>query len=256
VQRSGEKRDLSNVGRNDGSDDAGIRVDTAEFDAIAQAYGESRPFADVLTRATKFAADVSGLVAQTPTMGRPTADALALCAREIQFAAVLGRAGMYRPAFGSLRLALEAVSWGVFLSTDEIASRRWMSNVEDLRWSSSVSGERGVLTSQFAEVFCPGLAPTTDEYLARAQTLYRELSGFVHGEVRTHVLTASIRFDAQSMEELRRRSVELIEIAIFMYSIRFLNDLERLDSTGESAITEGLGHIEYVRNRIASIERR
>jgi hypothetical protein len=238
-----------------GAGASGLLLVAPELEAINQAYGESQPFADVLTRATKFAADVSSLVAQSPTMGQSTADAFALCAREVQFAAVLGRAGMYRPAFGSLRLALEAVSWGIFLSTDEIASRRWLSNIENLRWSSSVSGDRGILTSQFAEVFCRGLGPNIDSYLLRSQTLYRELSGFVHGEVRTHLLTASIRFDVKSMEELRSRSVELIELAMFMYALRFLDDLEVLDSAGESAIIEGIGHIEYVRLRVASIER-
>jgi len=236
-------------------DAAPQQPDPAELEAIRTAYLASASFADVLTRATKFAGDIQALVDLTPSMGVSTADAMALCARELQFAAVLGRSGMFRPAFGAVRLALEAVSWGVYLSTDEIASRRWLSNIEDLKWSSSVSGDRGALTEAFATIFFPSLSVFSNSYLTRAQTLYRDLSGFVHGEVRTHALTLAIEFNPELMQRLKDASQELVEIALFMYTVRFLDGLSRIDRVSEDALVETLGHLEPMRTRLETLER-
>jgi hypothetical protein len=162
------------LGMTDGAD---TDPDANAIHEVVRAYRSSRAFAESVTRSSRFAADLEFLIRAVPSMSVSTRRALELTAREVQFAALLGRLGIYRAAFGALRLALESATWGIFLSTDEIAARQWLSSVADLKWSSCVYGPRGVLTGEFADVFFPGLAEGTVSFQAKARDLYRELSG-------------------------------------------------------------------------------
>ncbi|MCC6830527.1 MAG: hypothetical protein IT200_04205 [Thermoleophilia bacterium] len=226
----------------------------AELQAINKAYVSSSAFADLLTRATQLASDFDELMSLAQ-VGRSTQDALKLAAREVQFGGVLARAGMFRPAFGSLRLALEVGSWGIFLSTDEMASRRWLTNLQDVSWSMAVAGERGVLTTQFANVFFPELAEHVDDYHGRATSLYRTLSGFVHGEVRTHALAGTIAYSEESLSQVRVAIGDVGELLLFMFLLRYASDIHSLTSAAEAALQNALGHLSPVREWLEAKDR-
>ncbi len=107
---------------------------------------------------------------------------LARARSELAHAEHAAASGLYRQAFGSLRLFLELAFAAVYFSANEFERRRWLSDRTDFSWSRALDQETGVLARAFVQEFNAPLIPITAEYASSAAQTYRYCSQFVHGK--------------------------------------------------------------------------
>src|SRR5262245_43966363 len=69
---------------------------------------------------------------------RPEAQQLYDARRELGFATFAASAGLYRLAYGGLRLFLELSFAAVYFSANELHRRRWLSDREDFSWAKAL----------------------------------------------------------------------------------------------------------------------
>jgi hypothetical protein len=78
--------------------------------------------------------------------------------REYVLALLSNCQGHYRNGFKGLRLALELILQGAYLSANLVALSEWLSNLRDTTWATIVDRESGVLSRNFCRAFCPELS--------------------------------------------------------------------------------------------------
>lgn len=132
--------------------------------------------------------------------------------------------GLYRQAYGSLRLTVELTAGLCWFSTNRLDLAEWQSGDRDLIWKEITNQDEGVLSPRFRKAFFPEL-DEEKKYNGLNKKLYRELSEYVHGNARTWAGPDDIKYD----EPLHRGWFEKLEtymtVTTVLLSIRYLQEV-------------------------------
>lgn len=129
--------------------------------------------------------------------GRPELPALNAAADELDSGLHNLACGLYREAYGNLRLNLELSMAAVNFSVDELALRQWLRDKSDIVWSAlirDVDKETYALNSAFVEAFNEDMGGRWSQFRTIANTLHRELSAHVHGAASTQRASRVLEF--------------------------------------------------------------
>lgn len=156
--------------------------------------------------------------------------------------------GLYRPAIGALRLALELGIGSIYFSANKMAHREWISGNGDLKWSVVNSETDGVFSNRFIKAFYPELIEHSATYLARASRVYRILSEYVHGNSDTWDQSG---IALQVNEKLRKfYELEFTEVAVlikFAFCCRHLKEMSPETLESNQVILTELDYIPQIR---------
>jgi hypothetical protein len=157
--------------------------------------------------------------------------------------------GVYRAAFGSLRLFLELSLSTQYFSVNRLELAEWKKGTGDITWSSLIDSDNGVLSHRYAGAFLPELGPHVMVYNTLARTLYRELSEFVHGNHATLGLVSDeIAFDSDLHQRWLANFTTAKTIISFALCLRFLSELPaQARPSLTNTIMSTLGHLDVIR---------
>lgn len=159
--------------------------------------------------------------------------------------------GLYRPAFTSLRLALEFGLGSLYFSTNKLAYREWCNGFAeaDIKWSNVNSEESGVFSRRFASAFSPDLNEYVEDFRKRAAKVYRKLSEYVHGNNATWQKTGlALSYNAALHDAFLDHLKEVNEIILFGICCRFLFELDKAKiEEVETILMPIFSHIEPIR---------
>lgn len=157
--------------------------------------------------------------------------------------------GQYRNSFKGLRLVLELCLQSSYLSANLVLRAEWLKGENDTIWAILVDSDNGPLSARWCRSFCPDLLGHVEHFRKMAQTLYRELSECIHGNVPNHIpLPTSISFSQETFE-LWLSKAELVRLIVhFTLALRYLSGLSVARRAPlENAVMEQLGHISFIR---------
>lgn len=158
--------------------------------------------------------------------------------------------GLYRPAIGGLRLALELGFGCIYFSSNKLAHREWMQN-SDLKWSVINSETDGVLSQRFVKSFCPELSESADEFLTRAGRVYRALSEYVHGNSDTWAASGLTLSHNDTLRSFYSEKLDEIAIVIkFAFCCRYLKTLSVVARDKIHPVTTDLHYVAAVREHL------
>ena len=157
--------------------------------------------------------------------------------------------GQYRNGFKALRLVLELCLQSVYLSSNLVNRAEWLSGTQDTTWARLVDANDGPLSKKFCNAFFPEIGEHVAHFRALAQTLYRELSECIHGNVPIHIpLPESLSFSRESLELWHSKAGTLRFVISFALALRYLNGMPSLKRAPlREALLDLLGHIEPIR---------
>jgi hypothetical protein len=175
-----------------------------------------------------------------------------VAALEYEFALLALTQGHYRHAFKGLRLVMELCLQAVFLSANELRLREWLDNRADTVWSAIVDPEDGAFSKRFARSFFPSLEPHVQHYRGLAESVYRECSECVHGNIpRNILLPGALRFDQGVFELWHSKAALIALVTHFALSLRYLSDVREGDlATVEPFLSDHVGHVAEIRARL------
>lgn len=156
--------------------------------------------------------------------------------------------GLYRQAFSSLRLAFEMGLAVAYFSVHRLELSEWQKGDNDIRWSSLIDEDRGVLSNRFCKAFFEDFSKDVECYNNKAKKVYRSLSEFVHGNYETWKGTEiELEFDRNSLELYFENFYAVCEIVIFVLSSRYLKSFSDVTLESLQFMTEEMNHLSYVR---------
>jgi hypothetical protein len=187
---------------------------------------------------------------------RPDGIVLRHAINELTVGLFLLVAGLYRPAFVSLRLFLELSLAGIHFSVNRLELAEWLDGRRDIKWAELINEDNGVLSIRHADAFFPELRGTVRNYNSIGSKIYRELSEFVHGNHHTWGgATDQIIFDKDLQKRWLDHFFSATTIVNYALSLRFLKEINREGlNTISATVHDSLGHIDFIRNYIANIE--
>jgi hypothetical protein len=218
-------------------------------DAAGSAMAQSYLFANDLQAWTQYLAD------------RPE-NALFRLAEQEYVAALLSLVcGQYRSAFKGLRLVLELLVQGTYLSANLIELNEWLRSSKDTNWSiligaqqeagteESAAAARGPFTKRFSDAFFPEVRNHASSFATMARTLYRELSETIHGNMPKAIpLPPSFEFDADTFLLWHAKAGIARMIGLFCLTCRYAVHMDEASrSSVEAGVFDQLGHIEAIR---------
>jgi hypothetical protein len=158
--------------------------------------------------------------------------------------------GLYRQAYGSLRLAVELTAGLSWFSTNRLELAEWQSGSRDLIWKEITNEEEGVLSPRFRKAFFPEL---NDErkYNGLNKKLYRELSEYVHGNARTWAGPDDIKYDEQLHQAWFEKLNTYMDVTTVLLSLRYLQEVgdgavKRLESSLRSRVDPNSAITKYL----------
>ena len=156
--------------------------------------------------------------------------------------------GMYRQAFASLRLALEMGLGATHFSIHKIELSEWLDGRSDIKWSSLVDEENGVLSKRFSNAFFKELTNEIVSYREKTILTYRRLSEFVHGNNETWVKSGlKISYNKELFDKYFIYLSTVSEVIIFIMTCRYIKRLDVSAIESLQFIPEELSHIPVVR---------
>lgn len=181
--------------------------------------------------------------------GQLEASLLETAASEYALAVLNVCQGQYRNGFKGMRLVLELCLQSTHLSADLVLRAEWLKGEQDTIWATLVDADKGPLSHRSCRAFFPELSDHVGHFRQIGQTLYRELSECIHGNVPNHIpLPTSLEFSQQTFD-LWHSKAKLVRLVVhFAFALRYLNVLpvpKRFPL--EAAVTEQLGHIAAIR---------
>lgn len=202
----------------------------------------------LLSKAHSIASDIS-VLAEVVSDNDEKAMLKTVCS-QIESSCLALSLGLYRPAIGGLRLALELGFGCIYFSADKLAHREWMQN-GDLKWSI-VNGETdGALSQRFVKAFCPELCEKAPEFFTRAGFVFRALSEYVHGNSDTWVASGLTLTRNDSLRAFYEEKLDEVAIAIkFAFCCRYLKTLSVVAKDAIYAATADLHHVAVVREQL------
>jgi hypothetical protein len=160
--------------------------------------------------------------------GRPEHALYVTAANEFALALLNNSQGQYRNAFKSLRLSLELLLQGVYLSADLVRLNEWLTSHSDTSWSAIVDDNHGIFAKRFCRAFFPELADEAAAFKGLSETLYREMSECTHGNVPNKIpLPKTIEFDKPTFELWHEKAGTLRYIANFALTFRYYCSLPK-----------------------------
>lgn len=180
----------------------------------------------------------------------PEREQLESARRELAFAEFTLASGLYRQAFGGLRLFLELSFAAVHFSANELERRRWMSDRMDFSWSKALDEETGVLSAQFVTEFEPAGAADARRYSSQAARCYRYCSQFVHGKAKASAaLPETIEYSQGAVGDWCEWAKKAGESVLYLLYIRYGRDLAVASDPGLTEIMmHRFGHLSSVRD--------
>lgn len=182
-----------------------------------------------------------------------TGEQLARARTELAHAEHAAASGLYRQAFGGLRLFLELAFAAVYFSANEFERRRWLSDRADFSWSKALEQETGVLARSFVQEFNAPLVTITAEYASTVAATYRYCSQFVHGKAaHSWKLPETVEYSAPLLSSWCSHALSAGNAVCLLLVVRF-GDLiteSGLPSDLIDAINARLGIHEEVRKLI------
>lgn len=166
---------------------------------------------------------------------------------QLEFSCLAISLGLYRPAIGALRLALELGMGSIYFSAHKLDHHEWLGNA-DLKWGTINGCTDGVLSNRFVKAFFPELAGDNQPFLTKAGNVYRGLSEYVHGNSETWMASGiALRANPKLRTFYEKSFDDVISVLKFSYAARHLKQLtqEQKDSI-QSTMTDLL-HIEAIR---------
>jgi hypothetical protein len=155
--------------------------------------------------------------------------------------------GLYRPAIGGLRLALELGLGCMYFSANKLAHREWMQN-GDLKWSVVNSETDGALSQRFVKAFFPELCEAAPEFFTRAGLVYRALSEYVHGNSDTWLESGLALTRNDALRSLYNEKLDEVALTIkFAFCCRYLKALTEEAKDIVSPATADLNYVAAVR---------
>lgn len=178
---------------------------------------------------------------------RPEAQQLQDARRELGFATFAASSGLYRLAYGGLRLFLELSFAAVYFSANELHRRQWVSDRADFSWAKALDENDGVLSSTFVREFLPDAVADAAKYAAQAASCYHHCSQFIHGKLAaTRRLPNDLAFSDDVLSDwtaMARRAAESVMYLLYCrYSADLLGEHRELHST-----LDPFAHIKSVR---------
>jgi hypothetical protein len=185
---------------------------------------------------------------------RPEQALYVAAANEFVVALLNNAQGQYRNAFKSLRLSLELIMQGIYLSVNLVRLSEWLNNQADTSWSAIVDDQNGVFAKRFCRAFFPELADEAMAFRGLSETLYREMSECTHGNVPNKIpLPKTIDFSKPVFELWHEKAGTLRYIANFSLTVRYYSSLKKdAKQTISSTILDQLGTFESVREKLAA----
>jgi len=156
--------------------------------------------------------------------------------------------GMYRQAFASLRLALEMGLGAIHFSVHKVELHEWLDGRSDIKWSSLVDEENGVLSKRFSKAFFKELSEEICNYRESSISTYRKLSEFVHGNNETWAKSGlKISYNQDLFDLYFNHLSKVSEIIIFIATCRYVKLFDDASLESLQFILEELSHISFVR---------
>lgn len=180
---------------------------------------------------------------------RPESALFQTASSEFVLAFLNNSQGQYRNAFKGLRLVLELILQGAYLSVYPVLLSEWLRSQADTSWQAILDPDKGVFAARYCRAFFPELGDELGPAKTLAETLYREMSECTHGNVPNKIpLPKNIAFDEPTFELWHEKVRALRLIANLVFTIRYLplfssTTREKLKPT----VLDELGHIEQVR---------
>lgn len=183
-------------------------------------------------------------------INRPEAEVINAAVKEYQFALFALSIGQYRHAFVGLRLFFELMLATVQFSAHEIDYRLWAKDAKDINWGALRNPQDGIFSVSFINAFNPSFSEHAKQYLALAETVYRECSEFVHGNAKTHVcLPTDITFDRAVYFSWSQKAETMRLVVVFIFCARYLNYISPDSKNNiEPIISEVIGHLAAVQS--------
>ncbi|MEH1835357.1 MAG: hypothetical protein V7L29_25710 [Nostoc sp.] len=146
---------------------------------------------------------------------------------QVEFSCLSLLSGMYRQSFASLRLSLELLFGSVYFSAYRLEYLEWKNGSRDLKWQTINDENNGVLSQRFSNVFFPELSTHINAHRNTANSVYRELSEFVHGNYSTwNREKPSLSVNENLIEQYRQRFQLISSTCHFLLSMRYLKEIE------------------------------
>jgi hypothetical protein len=134
--------------------------------------------------------------------------------------------GLYRPAIGALRLALELGIGCIYFSTNKLLHREWLGGSGDLKWSIVNSEIDGVFSERFATAFFIELRDQTSDLRGRASRVYRSLSEYVHGNNETWQTSGIALINNENLRAFYEKQFdEVVTVIKVAFCCRYLKEL-------------------------------
>lgn len=184
--------------------------------------------------------------------GRPEQALYVAAANEYVLALLNNAQGQYRNAFKGLRLSLELVLQGVYLSANLVVLNEWLTSHADTSWAAILDENKGIFAKRFVRAFFPEAADDAAAFKTLAETLYREMSECTHGNVPNKIpLPKTVDFDEPTFGLWHAKAETLRFVTSFALTTRYFSTLPPKDKGALSPIiSERLGHLPYVRAAI------
>jgi len=229
-------------------------MDVAEYYCNLHKHSESvlremladKDALEALTTSQNYLLDYEKI--QAAISDRPENEVISAAVKEYQFALFALSVGQYRHAFVGLRLFFELMLVTVQFSAHEIDYRLWAKDAKDINWGALKDTQTGVFSANFINAFNPGFSGNAKQYLALAETVYRECSEFVHGNANTHIsLPPDIVFDKEIFFSWHQKAEAMRMVVIFVFSARYLNYINPSAIANlEPIISDVIGHLSAV----------
>lgn len=172
-----------------------------------------------------------------------------VCA-QIELSCLALSLGLYRPAIGGLRLALELGFGCIYFSANKLAHHEWMKN-GDLKWSVVNSETDGALSQRFVKAFFPELSDKSPEFFTRALHVFRSLSEYVHGNSDTWVANGLTLTPNSSLRSFYEEKLDEVSIAIkFSFCCRYMKGLSIAQKDTISPAINELHHVAAIREQL------
>lgn len=156
--------------------------------------------------------------------------------------------GLYRQAFSSLRLAFEMGLAAIYFSVNKMELNECLDGRADIRWSSLVDVDNGVLSTRFAKAFLSECSEYVNGYRNDAVSIYRELSEYVHGNSETWVKSGLQLSFSRDLFELYVRCYKSVAIIILFAAVcRYTRLLDAEARESLQFIPDEFNHIAEIR---------
>lgn len=181
--------------------------------------------------------------------GRSEQALYSTAANEYVLALLNNAQGLYRNAFKGLRLSLELLLQGVYLSANLVSLNEWLTSNADTSWTAIADSENGVFAKRFVRAFFPPAEEYVGTFNSLARTLYREMSECTHGNVPNKIpLPKTVEFDEATFVLWHKKADTLRFVATFALTSRYFKSLtDSARQTLNPIVADRLGHLESIR---------